>query len=140
MSIFSREPDFIIGDPGDPYMKRWWVIPRNKWFNIYYHEILKSDTDEALHDHPWWNMSIVLQEGYLEVTKSGEKWRSPGSIVFRHPEIPHRLVIKRPAKSIFITGPVVREWGFHCPNGWKLWKDFVDLRDNGSVIGKGCGE
>jgi hypothetical protein len=48
----SRPPDFVIG--GDsPYMLRWWIIPRNKFFNIYLHRFLRSDDDRALHDHPW---------------------------------------------------------------------------------------
>ncbi len=41
--------------------------------------------------------------------------------------------------SLFITGPVVRTWGFHCENGWVPWRDFVDERDTGK-IGRGCGE
>lgn len=43
----SRNPDFIIGG-ADPYMLRWWVIPRNKVFNIYLHRFLRSDDDRAL--------------------------------------------------------------------------------------------
>ena len=61
-----RAPDFIIGGAEDAYMLRWWVIPRNRWFNIYLHKILRDDDPRALHDHPWWNISIVLKGGYLE--------------------------------------------------------------------------
>jgi hypothetical protein len=50
-------------------MRRWWVIPRNKFFNIYLHHFLHSDDDRALHDHPWWNVSILLRSGsYVEHT------------------------------------------------------------------------
>lgn len=31
------------------------------------HTILRSDHDRALHDHPWWSISIVLKGGYWEV-------------------------------------------------------------------------
>ena len=42
--------------------------------------------------------------------------------------------------TLFITGPVVRDWGFHCPDaGWVFWKNFVDARDAGS-IGRGCAQ
>lgn len=34
-----RAPDFIIGGKDTPYMLRWWIIPRNKWFNIYLSQV-----------------------------------------------------------------------------------------------------
>ena len=43
-----RDPDFVIGRPGKPYLLRWWVIQRNRWFNIYLHQILENDDDRAL--------------------------------------------------------------------------------------------
>lgn len=62
----GRKPDFTIGRVNDVYMRRWYVIPRNRWFNIYLHNMLRDDDEGALHDHPWWNVSIVLKGGYLE--------------------------------------------------------------------------
>jgi len=52
-------------------------------------------------------------------------------LVFRRPETPHRveLIDGRPSVSLFITGPRVRQWGFHCPNGWVHWKKFVDASE-----------
>lgn len=38
---FRRKPDFVIGDPANPYLLRWYVIPRNKVFNIYLHKFCK---------------------------------------------------------------------------------------------------
>src|ERR1700761_649655 len=66
----SRRPDVLIGKAGDTYMRRWWVIPRNRFFNIYLHNFLRSDDDRALHDHPWVNMSILLWGRYIEHTIS----------------------------------------------------------------------
>lgn len=62
-----RKPDFRIGREGDWYMDRWYIIPRNRWFNIYLHHLMRDDDPTALHDHPWWNISIVLKGGYYEV-------------------------------------------------------------------------
>lgn len=56
----EREPDFLIGEPSAPYMRRWWIVPRNRMQNVYLHEILRSDTDEALHDHPFDNTSLLI--------------------------------------------------------------------------------
>jgi hypothetical protein len=134
-----RAPDFVIGDPDQPYMRRWWIVPRNKQCNVYLHEILRSDDDRALHDHPWANTSFLIDGSYVEITPAGEFVREPGSLVVREATDAHRLVVADGARvvSLFTTGPIVREWGFHCPNGWRHWKEFVDSRDAGQV-GKGC--
>lgn len=62
----SRPPDVVIGGEATPYTRRWWVIPRNRWFNVYLHHFLQSDDDRALHDHPWWNASLLLSGSYRE--------------------------------------------------------------------------
>jgi len=128
----GREPDFVVGSWDDPYLLRWWMIPRNDRLNFYLHLFLRSDTDEALHDHMYHNVSIVLEGGYLEhFVHRPPVRRQPGSLVFRRPETPHRveLIDGRPSVSLFITGPRVRQWGFHCPNGWVHWKKFVDASE-----------
>jgi hypothetical protein len=141
--VLRRKPDFLIGGVADPYMRRWWIIPRNKVFNIYLHHFLHSDEDRALHDHPWWNVSILLRGGYIEHTiAAGGVNRavsySEGAIKGRFATAAHRIELDRgPCWSLFITGPVIREWGFHCPKEWRPWKQFVDDRDHGSV-GRGC--
>lgn len=154
-----RPPDFIIGGADKPYMLRWWIIPRNRLFNIYLHKILRDDDDRALHDHPWWNVSILLRGHYVEVRPDASKaatpytrvadlpvtrrLRGPGSIVFRRASTAHRLelpVVNGGASfcwSLFITGPIVRTWGFHCKWGWRNWKEFVSERDVGAT-GRGC--
>lgn len=134
-----RKPDFIIGREDDPYMRRWWVIPRNPFFNIYLHQILRSDDDRALHDHPWWNISVILKGFYFEHTPAGVKLRKARSVTLRRAGAAHRLEVFEPCWSLFITGPIIRKWGFHCPRGWVYWRDFVDDRDTGKV-GRGCGE
>ena len=138
----ARAPDFIIGGKDNPYMKRWWVIPRNRWFNIYLHKFLRSDDDRALHDHPWWNASYLLKGEYVEhqIRAGGvhvaTRYRA-GQVKFRRAIAAHRIEIDQPCWSLFITGPIIREWGFHCQAGWRHWKVFVSERDSGSV-GRGC--
>ena len=154
-----RPPDFVIGFD---YCRRWWIIPRNRWFNIYFHRFLHSDDDRALHDHPWWNMSFLLKGEYVEYLETDSTLtheptrrvlRRAGDVVFRLAGTPHRVELQpryeltrdgmHPTDEIeecwtlFVTGPVIREWGFHCPGGWRHWKDFVAPSDKGQ-IGKGC--
>lgn len=149
LNFFKRQPDFCIGGREDPYLRRWWLIPRNSFFNIYLHQILRDDDDRALHDHPWVNISVLLSGGYWEIIPNKLIWRKAGSIVFRRAKQAHRLQLERnfdssgrvtgvkPAWSLFLTGPRIREWGFHCPKGWVHWKDFTAGPDS-SLVGKGC--
>ena len=143
-AVMRRPPDFIIGGHADPYMLRWWVIPRNRVFNVYLHEFRRSDDDRALHDHPWWNCSVLIEGRYIEHTirNGGIEYlvvRRPGSIVFRRARAAHRIALLdgEACRSLFITGPRIREWGFHCRRGWVHWKKFTAPNDSGAV-GPGC--
>ena len=140
----NRSPDFVVGTDG-PYMNRWYLIRKNRWFNVYLHEIVHSDDDRALHDHPWRSLSVILQGGYAEVTPqpSGGTttrfyWR--GHVIYRKPTHTHRIEVfsgRVTVWTLFITGRKVREWGFHCPDGWRPWQSFADRVDTGKV-GRGC--
>lgn len=132
----TREPDFVIGNG---YLRRWWLIPRNRFLNIYLHEINKSDDDRALHDHPWHNVSVVLKGGYQEVTPDGVYTLRSRDIKCRSGSFLHRLVIPEggQAVTLFITGPKYRDWGFACEKGWRPWQEFCDIKDKGKV-GIGC--
>jgi hypothetical protein len=144
-----REPDITIGPPDDLYLRRWWLIPHNRWFNVYLHHFLRSDDDRALHDHPWRNLSILLIGSYREHTTSGvvkrrKPWRPWAfwRLTWRSATAAHRveLINGRPVWTLFLTGPKVRTWGFHCPRGWIPWTEFVEDQPGGNAIGKGCGE
>lgn len=124
-----RPPDRIIN--GD-YLHRWYVIPHNKWFNIYLHRFTASDDDRALHDHPWWSLSFCLKGKLREVLEDPhpvyaaipdfEKVRQRNIRRFlpylRSPTLMHRIILKSPvAWTLFLTGPKQRDWGFRTPNG-----------------------
>lgn len=137
-----RPPDITIGTS---YLERWYLIPRNRYLNVYLHRFTGSDDDRALHDHPWHSVSFLLK-GRLDEISSGR----PGRIeTNRYREVPrywpvlrratfaHRLkLIRGPAWTLFITGPNIRSWGFLCPQGWRHWSDFTD--ETGSHVGRGC--
>jgi hypothetical protein len=140
----SRSPDFVIGGDDDPYLRRWFLIPRNRVFNLYLHEFLRDDDDRALHDHPWFNFSWLLKGWYVEHTVraggvSVRRVYRAGHLKFRSPWAAHRieLINGQPCFSLFVTGPRLREWGFHCPNGWRHWRDFTG-GERGELIGRGC--
>lgn len=154
----SLYPDFIIGGPRRPYLRRWYVLPRAPWpiwpMGAYLHQIMRSDDERALHNHPWPNISILLRGSYDEVVPERphgfQEWMTPhvqhlhlqrhaGDIVCRRSGASHRLVIpdNKPVWSLFIVGPRIRQWGFWCQKGFVHWRDFVATTDRGSV-GRGC--
>lgn len=145
--ISARPPDLVIGGKERPYLRRWFVVPRNALCNVYLHQFLRSDDDRALHDHPWANCSIVLRGEYTEHTidaggihrhailRTGAlRWRRSGRMA-------HRIELHAGVCwTLFLTGPRYREWGFHCAErGWVHWQRFTAASDPGA-IGKGCDE
>jgi hypothetical protein len=137
----SRPPDFVIGND---YVRRWWLVPRNRFGNAYLHQFLHSDDDRALHDHMYVNLSIILEGVYVEheILAGGVQRatrRTAGEWKLRRPSAAHMIELDPGTEcwTLFLTGPRVREWGFHCPKGWRHWREFTDDRDAGKV-GKGC--
>lgn len=135
----DKSPDFIIfGEDDQPYMLRWWVIPRNKYFNIYLHKVI-GDDDRAMHDHPWNSLGLILEGTYLEiipiyqpigrkmVDKSfgGDKL-SQGRWKYRDTDFAHYLLKydEEPVWTLFFTGPKKRDWGFYHPESLN-WVDHV---------------
>ena len=140
-----RIPDLTIhGEMDAPIMHRWWQVPRNRLLNVYLHNIVGQDEQRALHDHPWWSLTVVLKGSYVDQTIAPggiHKFEElcEGAIKFRFARQAHRLEAKKqPCWTLFITGPKIREWGFHCAKaGWVHWKAFCNPRDEG-LVGSGC--
>lgn len=116
-----RVPDRVYGSPDDPvpYLIRWHLIPKNKIFNIYLHHFVRGDMDHELHDHPWANVSFLLQGEYTEETQKGQKIYKAGALKFRGASFAHRVDLHDgPCWSLFMTGPRIRDWGFYHEDGW----------------------
>lgn len=145
--LVSGEPHQVIGGSNDPYMLRWYVIPRNALLNVYVHKFLRSDDDRALHDHPWWFVSWLLKGRYLEYTEvtPNPHERKRFSLAYRRAQHRHRVALvngfnadgtygPQPTWTIIVTGRRVRMWGFWCPRERFIpWEQFVDSD-------AGCGE
>lgn len=140
--MIKRPPDRIIGEN---YLHRWHLLPRNPFFNIYLHKFMGSDDDRALHDHPFASVSFLLKGDLFEIYKddsvpgvNGVRKIPRFLPIFRRATHAHRLVlgIEGDAWTVFLTGPVIRPWFFHCPQGLVHHKQFTD--DSGNGIGRGC--
>jgi len=135
--------------------------------NLYLHQFLRDDDDRALHDHPSWAVSCILSGAYIEHTIAAggihcRRRYDAGSVRFLGTRHAHRIELfdliaflpggrslramaesgaalaKVPCWTLFLFGPTVRDWGFHCPErGWVHWRAFTADGQPGE-IGKGC--
>jgi hypothetical protein len=121
--LCSGRPHQIISSGDSPYLHRWFLWPRCRWLNCYLHHFVGSDDPTALHDHPWWFLSLCLVGRYREISQGATQLRRPGTLVLRRPEHRHRVQLlpnadgtERGCWTIIITGPRIRPWGFWCTN------------------------
>lgn len=124
LRLARRTPYTHIGD----YMRRWWLVRYNRrGLAVRVHEILRSDRDPHMHDHPWPFVSVVLRGGYWEWRPRAllggvpvdsavrATWHGPGSVLFRRHDDWHRLDVDPavgPAVTLFVTGRYRHTWGF----------------------------
>ena len=135
----SWSTPIYVGGQEDPYMVRWFLIPRNRVVNAYLHQFLRSDDDRAMRDHPWYSLALLLDGRYIENDDRGSREYRAGNLRFRSATYRHQieLIDGQHCWTLFLTGPRLRDWGFHCPWGWRHWREFTTGRD-GERVGKGC--
>lgn len=119
--------DELLDASGGVYMRRYYMR-KSRRGDLRYHEILKSDTDRDLHDHPWDFTSEILSGSYEEATPSGNRVYAEGDTICREAASPHRLtIIDGPVWTRVATGPYVKTWGFYTPDGWVDWRQYRNI-------------
>jgi hypothetical protein len=149
---FLRVERVDIHTRGDLYLTRWFLLgtSTSEGRRIYLHFFHRSDSDRALHDHPWPFTSLVLWPGYFEWTDEPTRricsiaiqrptWYGPLSILRRRATWRHRvqLLPGRNCWTLVWVGKKERSWGFHCERRWVPWREFIERNDAGQ---DGCGE
>lgn len=146
---------FHLPSDADPsYMERYWVrkprvteegsFGRDEWA-ARLHIIKSSDMDRHLHDHPWKNISILLEGSYIEELPEWQGQhaavdqipgftrfilREPGDIIFRKATDRHRLhLVSEEVVSLFIMAPAERMWGFHTEEGFVPFREYLNKGD-----------
>ena len=126
----------IVTD-GDPYMTRW--VFRHPWGTVRLHRIYREDRDPHPHDHPWAFISLILWGGYREeryhrIQAVGKpatfesRWIRRGSINRVHATSVHRIAEVLPNTwTLCLSGPKVRSWCFHTPEGPVPWRTYLGL-------------
>ncbi len=123
LCAIKRPPDVSMGGEEDPYLVRWWLIPENRFFNVYLHRFLRDDDDRVLHDHPWHSVSLLLKGQVLEVYRMNDcnldqtRVLYRGQLIYRKASFAHRLFLPQSqfggcpdAWVLFVTGPVIGRW------------------------------
>lgn len=118
--------DEILAPDGSPYMRRYWLFghPKRSVPSRRYHEILQSDADRDLHDHPWAFTTTILDGGYDEHTPDGVRRIAEGDSLHHDGTDLHRLELTRPVWTYVETGRIFRKWGFQTSRGWMYWRDY----------------
>ena len=114
-----RPPDEVIGTD---YLLRWWLVNR-RWLGIYLHKFVGHDSGRDQHDHPAWNLTIVLWNRYWEETLTGSRFVVRW-LLFRRASHVHRIYkVDAPCWTLWIRGPRVRKWGFYVQqeDGTRRW-------------------
>lgn len=131
----------ILGSDGSLYMERYTLFKRD-WLWIRLHITRRGDEGEHLHDHPWRNVSWILEGGYLEETGHKVFRRVKGDLIFRSLKMRHRLDLYTgggfllPCISLFITGRWQQVWGFY-KNGVKIpWREYLAQHNTRALLMK----
>lgn len=130
----KRTPYFHL--PG--YMDRYWLFRNFLGMSARVHVTYRSDEDLVLHDHPWDNISLLLDGYYWEKTFDRQPSQWPGAlpplksklymvgdIVARRAEKAHRLELSYQVVTLFITFGKRRPWGFYTAHGWVYWRQYL---------------
>lgn len=153
-NLVTGQPHLSLHD--GQYLRRWWLLPKNRWFNVYLHHFKGPDQGAFLHDHPYDNVSIILRGSYVEERfiysepavvslyrlsphkvdfsqwDKAAKVHEAGAVIARSAASPHtikRILSDGGVWTLFVTGPAVRVWGFYTNEGWKPWRKALGLAE-----------
>jgi hypothetical protein len=137
----------IVSKEGKIHFRRWRILA-TPWFNIYIHNILRSDEEAHPHDHPWNFLSFVLKGGYSEEwlhfyeDKAYQKGapllksvRRPGTFVYHDAKDFHKLTLLKGSAwtLVFTFGKRRPSWGFQTEQGWLEHKAYRELKYEGKL-------
>jgi hypothetical protein len=137
----------IVSKEGKVHFRRWRILA-TPWFNIYIHNILRSDEEAHPHDHPWNFLSFVLKGGYSEEwlhfyeDKAYQKGapllksvRRPGTFVYHDAKDFHKLTLLKGSAwtLVFTFGKRRPSWGYQTEQGWLEHKAYRELKYEGKL-------
>lgn len=130
----------IVSKEGKVHFRRYRLLS-TPWFNLYLHQILKSDEDKHFHDHPWSFRSFILRGSYEEFFRCPPAFeathyrRYRENDLVRHPaEDAHSLTLLTPEVwTLVLTSGRARVWGYQTEQGWIDFKTYRQLKTEGKL-------
>jgi hypothetical protein len=112
-----------LGRDECPYLIRW--VVNLKLFSIRVHYWISSDDDRALHDHPWWFITLLLRGSYIDIGEKSQDVLKRGSMRFRRALHRHTVkVLERGTVTVMLTGPYCRSWGFYVGDKFLVTRQY----------------
>jgi hypothetical protein len=130
----------IISKENQVHFRRYRLLS-TPWFNLYLHQILKSDQDNYFHDHPWAFFSLILMGCYEELFTRAP-WHDEifyrryrvGQIASHSPQDAHSLTLLSPVVwTLVLTTGRERVWGYQVNNKWINFKTYRQLKRDGKL-------
>lgn len=129
----------ITSKEGKVHFRRYRLLA-TPWFNIYIHQILKSDEEAHFHDHPWNFFSFILSGGYKERSSySVDRWKQvhtnyfmKHSLVHHKRSDTHKLTLMTPCVwTLVLTYGKHQTWGYQTEAGWIDFQSYRALKNEG---------
>ena len=154
--VARKLPTWIITvEEDDPYLARHYVFQKDwipaslkkplRWVpSVFFHEFLRGDSDDELHNHPWrTSFSIILAGGYTEERANlvdGEikvvtRTMRPGMVNIIRADDFHRVTLLdgKTTWTLFVAGERTGdEWGFldTVTKEFLTWREHLIRRQN----------
>lgn len=135
-ALMQRRQIPDVSRPGQVYIDRLRIIS-TPWCGIFLHRIYTPDGDDALHDHPWTFVRVILSGGYREqrgyLNLGGELCLSAMHYVKRVSRLRstdlHRIsrLDRTPTTTLVLHGPRHKDWGFvnKLTGRWVQWERYL---------------
>lgn len=133
----------IVSKEGVVHFRRYRLMS-TPWFNLYVHNIRKSDEDKYPHDHPWDFKSLILSGSYQETmtlsphNNYGDDTYTvkyhPGELAEHKAEDTHKITLLTPEVwTLVLTTGRARIWGYQTPKGFINHAAYRILKNAGKL-------
>lgn len=117
----------VLGKEECPYLRRH-ILWLPFGIGLRLHTFIRSDMDDTLHDHPWAFVTFPLNT-YREHRPGGTGIVRGCRPHYRPAAFRHAVeLISVPTRTIVVTGPKIRTWGFWKDGAFTPWRQWFSTR------------
>lgn len=130
----------IVSKEGEIHFRRYRLLA-TPWFNLYLHNIRRSDEDRHMHDHPWHFLSLIISGSYGETYRTypffdaeTHVWYDTGMVIMHDARDVHKITLRTPEVwTLVLTSGRERVWGYRTKSGWIDFKKYRQLKRDGQL-------